>query len=489
VRINHYFISFSNGENYMRYMIIIFALIITGAASFPAYCTELDDLKALVRQLQQRVEQLENRQKMEALQQKQTPVAQREQAVAEKQRQVPFTQQEQSTAAAKPVTEGSIPGSLLIPGTDTSLRIYGNARVDATYDFKGRNNDVLDNDWASAVFAQPFDTDVANRTRKKQFYATARASRLGFVTSTPTPISALEIKVEADFNAPNDYMGELGSNGTMFRLRHAYGKLGNMLVGQTWSNFIDLRSYPETVDFNPPGSATLIRQTQARYTLPLGASTLSFSIENPESLTQVPPVQKLSNGARNDFDRIPDFTANWTWNSENGHLSARGATLEYNNDFHSKRGYAFGLSGSSKMGPGTIVAGIQGGDGIGRYMFNSLLQGATETGTDLRLWKAMGWHLGYTYTWNSSLRSNFIISQTTFGTDRAADAYLRTAWLGKADEFIPNKRIDQAYVNLFWKVVNNVETGIEYAWGKRVTFGDEKGTQQRINSVIMYNFP
>jgi hypothetical protein len=37
----------------MKYLIIFFSLIITGAAGFPAYGTELDDLKALVRQLQQ----------------------------------------------------------------------------------------------------------------------------------------------------------------------------------------------------------------------------------------------------------------------------------------------------------------------------------------------------------------------------------------------------------------------------------------------------
>jgi hypothetical protein len=122
-------------------------------------------------------------------------------------------------------------------------------------------------------------------------------------------------------------------------------------------------------------------------------------------------------------------------------------------------------------------------------MFNSLLQGATETGTDLRLREAIGWHVGYTHPWTSSLRSIFIISQTSFGADRTADAFLRDAWLGKADEFIPNKRVDQAFVNLFWKVVKNVEIGIEYSWDRRVIFGDEKGTQQCINTVVMYNFP
>jgi len=30
------------------------------------------------------------------------------------------------------------------------------------------------------------------------------------------------------------------------------------------------------------------------------------------------------------------------------------------------------------------------------------------------------------------------------------------------DEFVPNKRIDQASLNLFWGITKNVEAGIEY---------------------------
>lgn len=447
----------------MKHSVIALAVMGALSGSLPVCGGEIDELKAELLKLQKRIEQLESRPKAEASQPERAPAAQ---------------------ASATPVLAGSGPGTFIVPGTDTTLKVYGNVRVDATYDIKGRNNDILDNDWASAVFAQPFDSAVANRPRNNQFYATARATRLGIVTNTPTPLSNLEVKVEADFNAPNDYMGEMGSNGTMFRLRQAYGKLGNVLIGQAWSNFIDFRSYPETVDFNPPGNATLLRQSQVRYTQPMGALSASFSIENPESLTKFPPAQKLSDNGRNDFDRVPDFTANLTWNSENAHLSVRAATLEYRNDFRSKRGYALALSGSHKLGAGDFVASVQGGDGVGRYMFNSIMQGATDTGTDLLLWKAVGWHLGYTHPWSSSLRSNFILSRTTFDENKPADAYLRGAWLGRADEFIPNKVVDQAFVNLMWGVSKNVKTGIEYAWGTRTTFGDEKGTQQRINAMV-----
>jgi hypothetical protein len=455
----------------MRYRIFLLALIIAGAMSMPAFAGELDELKAMVLQLQQRIEQLEKQQKEQAARPQTAEAAKPPQAAE----------------PAKPVLAGSMPGSFIIPGTDTSLKIYGNVRVDATYDLNSRNNDINSNDWSSAVFAQPLDTNSAYPLRKNQIYATARASRLGIVTSTPSKWGDLEVKLEGDFNAPNDYMSELGSNGTQFRLRHAYGRWGNLLVGQTWSNFIDLRSYPDTVDFNPTGDVALIRQTQLRYTLPLGSSSLAFSVENPESLSSLPPYQDRSNTGRIDFDRVPDFIVNWSLHGEKAHVSARAVTMEYHNDFRTKRGYALALSGSAGLGPGTLVAGIQGGDGIGRYMFNSILQGATDTGTDLRLWSAMGWHIGYTFPWTPTLRSNFIASQTYFGTDEISNAYGRF-WSGRADEFVPNKRIDQASVNLLWGITKNVEAGIEYSWGRRITFSDEEGTQHRINTMIQYNF-
>jgi hypothetical protein len=456
----------------MRRWLFALALMIAGTMSIPAFGSELDELKAMVLQLQKRIEQLENQQK--ALPTKPPPATE-------------AAKPQPTAEAAKPVMAGSVPGSFLIPGTDTSLKIYGNARVDATYDFATRSNDIRNNDWSSAVFAQPLESNSANNQRKGQFYATARASRLGIVTSTPSRWGDLEVKLEGDFNAPNDYMGELGSNGTQFRLRHAYGRWGNLLVGQTWSNFIDLRSYPETVDFNPTGDVTLIRQTQLRYTLPISGSSLAISVENPESLSSVPPYQTLSNDKRIDYDRVPDLVVNWSWHGEKAHVSARAVTMEYRNDLHSKRGYAFGLSGSSSLGPGTLVAGIQGGEGIGRYMFNSILQGATETGKDLRLWSAMGWHIGYTFPWSSALRSNLIASQTYFGSDDVANTY-RRFWAGKADEFVPNKRIDQASVNLLWGITKSIEAGIEYSWGRRITFADEEGIQHRINTMIQYNF-
>lgn len=436
-------------------MKICAALLATlgAASSSPVVAGEVDELKAMVKQLQQRLEQLETREtsKVSAA----------------------------PASAANVVMAGDLPGSIKVPGTDTSLKIYGFAQLDVTHDFKGRSSDINNWDWASAIFVQPFDNRSTGKSSKGQTYATARTSRIGFQTATPTASGVLTTKVEGDFNAPNQFQGELLTNSTTFRMRHAYGELGNFLVGQTWSNFSDLGSFPDTVDFNPPGTTTLLRQPQIRYSMPIGSSKLALSVENSQSLS----LPTKSGSA--DFDRTPDLVANWTIAGDRGHLSMRAVSLEYRNDDHSKRGYGLGLSGSVKFGNDTLVAGVQGGEGIGRYMLNSAVQGGIDNGNEIRLWKAAGWHLGYTHAWNTKFRSNLIVSQTTFGKDDSANKAQRA--LGSEDLY-PNRKVDQAYVNTFWAVEKNMELGLEYAWGKRTTFNDEVGTQNRVNATVHYNF-
>ncbi len=424
-------------------------------ASSPATAGEVDELKALVKQLQQRVEQLETKK-------------------AEKPAPAPAAVD--APAGTKYVEAGTMPGSFKVPGTETSMKIYGYAQLDVTHDMKGRGSDISNNDWASFLPVQPLDNGgVSGKSSKGQTFATARTSRIGFQTSTPIKDGALTTKVEGDFNAPNPFQGELATNSTGFRLRHAYGEFGNWLVGQTWSTYMDLNSLPDTVDFNPPGGVTMIRQPMVRYSIPMGSSKLALAVENPQSLTF----------SGQDFDKTPDFIANWTFASKTATVALSGVSHEYKNSLHSTRGYGLSLGTSLKFGGDTLVASVQGGDGIGRYMFNSIVQGAIDTGSRIETWKAWGWQAGFTHVWNPTLRSNILGGQTFFTKNDAANTAQRA--LGSPDLY-PNKRIDQASVNTFYTYDKNIELGLEYAWGKRRTFNAETGTQSRINATVHYNF-
>jgi hypothetical protein len=443
--------------------------LLTGTASVQA--GEIEELKAMLLKMQARIEQLEAKQNAAT-----APAAAPATAVAP----APVPAAAQAVPAAAPanvVVAGDLPGSIKVPGTDTSLKIYGYAQLDATHDFKGRTGDISNNDYASALFVQPFDNSAAGK-RNGQTFLTARTSRLGIMSSTPTSMGPLTVKIEGDFGAPNQFQGEIASNSTTFRMRHAYGELGNWIVGQSWSNFLDLRSYPETVDFNPPGSVGLIRQPQVRYTTNLSGLALSASVENPESLTYF-------GQSASDFDQTPDFTFRIAKGGDWGHISAQAVTLQYRNDEDSERGFGLGFSGSFMLGKDTLAWSVQGGDGIGRYMFNSLLQGGTDVGTEIQTWKALGWNLGYTHIWNPSVRSNLVLSQTHFSANAAANAAQRA--IGSEDLY-PNRRIEQYSINTFWGIAKNAELGFEYAYGQRKTFNDEVGTQSRLNATARYSF-
>jgi hypothetical protein len=433
-----------------------FGMISTAA---PVFAGEVDDLKAALLKLQARIEQLEAQKAVAP-----APVAAAPAPVST------ASAPAAAAAAAIPanvVTTGDLPNSIKIPGTNTSLRVYGYVQTDATYDTKGRNRDIDNNDWASYIAAQPLDKSTDGK-RRGQLYATARTSRFGIETSAPSELGEIQTKIEGDFNAPNQYSGESLTNSVLFRLRHAYGTVGKFLVGQTWSNFADLDSYVDSVDYNGVGTQTFVRQPQVRYTQPLNASsTLSVAVENPQS----------RDVGTTNFDKTPDVTARFVTKGNWGHVSLSSIFQQYRNDQHTRSSVGLGAGGSLKLGANdTLVAQIKGGDGIGRYTLNSLGQGASDNGSSIDLWRTVGGHVGYTHAWSAGVRSNLIYAYTRFSGNSALEAQTDA-----------NQKINEAMINTFWTVAKNADVGIEYAYGQRTTFAGDHGTQNRLNATVRYS--
>ena len=112
------------------------------------------------------------------------------------------------------VVAGDIGGGLRIPGSETSLRIYGYAEAHAIHDFKQSGSPDLFTD----LTFQPLN-NAGGQTGKTKF--TAETSRFGFETSTPTSLGTFNTKVEADFYAYSD------ATGTRNRLRLRHAQVGN----------------------------------------------------------------------------------------------------------------------------------------------------------------------------------------------------------------------------------------------------------------------
>ncbi|MEC5293182.1 DcaP family trimeric outer membrane transporter [Aurantimonas sp. C2-6-R+9] len=210
---------------------------------------------------------------------------------------------------------GSKLGTFLLPGTDSEVEISGYVKGDFIYDVDEATGDVF--------VPEAISTSGPDEQR---FRAHARQIRLAVKTSTPTAWGPLKTHVEGDFFGGGG--NEVFSNSSPFRLRHAYGTVGPVLVGQTWSNFMPIESYPTTVDFNGPAGIPFIRQAQFHYTTPIyDRLKFSASVENSEfsGRNAAGPISESINlGIRAGVDVAPDVTAALTYADDWGLIKLAG---------------------------------------------------------------------------------------------------------------------------------------------------------------------
>jgi hypothetical protein len=405
------------------------------------------------------------------------------------------------------VVAGDIPGSFRLPGSETSIKLYGYAELNAVREFSGDNSD---NDYSTFV---PYAPINGSTQRKGQTYIHARTSRLGVESATPTAYGTLGVKIEGDFNneprADYDYgvsaagkskeaiLTQQATNSYGFRLRQAYGTLGGFLIGQTWSTFMDVDNSPETVDFNGPIGSTFIRQGVIRYTYTSPEiGSLTAALENPVSYVYGKDGTVQTSG----HSKLPDVVVRFDRGFEWGALSLRGVTQEIGinrdgdveNGIGSlslrKRGYGFGSTALYKLrgGQDSLSLGVTYGNGIGRY-FN-YIEGAflDEANNRLLLEKAAGVVVGYQYKQSDMLRANFVYGwQQNISNEYNKFALANDLGSG---QYGINKRLYQAHLGMIYTPVKNVDLGAEYIFGQRTTLTGEKGDLSRVNLMARYTF-
>jgi len=403
--------------------------------------------------------------------------------------------QEVATQKKDSVVAGSLPGSFRLPGSDTSIRLYGAAELNMVHEAKGDNGA---NDYATFAPFIPLNGSP-DAARKGQTYLHARTSRLGIEALTTTAYGPLKFKVEGDFNndprngdASNSgsvatIMTQRNTNSYDFRLRHAYFEMGSWLVGQTWSTFMDGANAPETVDFNGPVGNTFIRQAQIRYT----HSTKNYgdfivAVENADSYVLDSQGMVTADG----FAKVPDLIVRWDKNFSWGGVSLRALSDEFRINGalgnQSRRGSGFAASGSFRpTGSDTLSWMLTGGTGIGRYL-NVIHGAAYNPGADrIEMERAAGVVLGYQHRFSDSLRANLV-----YGAQRTYDnAYTETAMANGfgGGRYGVNRSVSQIHVGAIWNPVKLVDVGLEYIYGQRETLIGEKGESSRLNLMLRYN--
>lgn len=179
-----------------------------------------------------------------------------------------------------------------------------------------------------------------------------------------------------------------------YRLRHFYGQLANLTVGQTWSTFYDPDVNPDTLDFEGPGVLPVLRQLEVRYTIPIRKNAMytALAIEQPKS-----DLGNLPEGA-DGRNTMPDFASHWRWEGKPGHVQVGGVLRSLSFDHStgpddSALGWGVNLSGGLKtIGEDQIITSFSYGDGIGRYIQDlpSGSAGVVDAAGDLHLLTAWG---------------------------------------------------------------------------------------------------
>jgi hypothetical protein len=207
----------------------------------------------------------------------------------------PYMSIDQNPASGAGATAGSFPRSILIPGTDTSIKIYGQMTEVTDYFLTGgppNNSPQTTTVMATGQLeSAPLGNSGAAKARSNGIFSSSpRESKFGVESRTPTPFGEARTVFEFDWAGSNSFVpGSTSptavSDSLVPRIRYAYGTLGGLLAGQATSNFADPDANGETLDFGGNvGEPGKVRIPEIRYTMPAWYGTsFSVSAETPET--------------------------------------------------------------------------------------------------------------------------------------------------------------------------------------------------------------
>ena len=359
------------------------------------------------------------------------------------------------------------PGFFHLPGTRTMLRLNGSARTDFIYD--PRASTLGDSFVTSSL-------PISSVSGPGNFIASIRGSRAMADFLIPVGDHG-----EARTFIQLDFVGPSGS--TAPRLRHFYGQLDNILVGQTFTNFMDPDAFADTLDTQGVNSGISARVPQARYSFGLGGGASAYvSLEVPTSSilfsiggTEVTPITPAPDGTlrfRNEWKR--------------GHIQLatvfRDLGVKLPDGTHeSTFGWGVNATGGVEVyGKDTIVLGAAYGHGIARYMGDSAplnLDAAPVSATNLslRALPLFGTYASYQHYWSLSVRSSltagFVQLQNT--AFQGANIFHQSAY---------------SSANLIWNPVGSLDLGAEFLYGRVEQKSGASASDPRFQITGRYTF-
>jgi len=446
-----------------------------GLQSVPARADELSDLRNAVRQLEARINALEAERAAAA------KAAVETKPVAAPPGQVPpegvatyvppaTVKSDESSAPRvdNAVIDPALTGFFRIPGTETLMKFGGYTKVDFIYDTKPIGS-------FDFFVTSQIPTSGPDTNRGSQFTVQAKQTRMNVDVRRDTEWGPARLYVEADWFGNPSFDFSPGSY--QFHLRHAFGQVGNVAAGYSFSAFMDNDAFPDTLDFEGPNSGVYLTSASARYTWKLGKNwSVGLAAEAPDAQVTAPV-----GGGRST---MPDFVGRARYESDAGHVQIGGVLRRIGwrsggDASDTVSGYGLNVAGSLKtVGDDYAVFGSVWGKGIARYVNDISGLGLDAVVTpqgQLEALEAYGGYAGYTHYWNPKLRSTAVIG-----------------YLGMANKpFQAPTSFDSSQyysANIIWNPVGSLNVGLEALYGRNKTLDGFSANDTRIQASMQYDF-
>jgi len=374
-------------------------------------------------------------------------------------------------SATKPAPVNSIQTSTLLPAATpgTTLRFGGFIKVDFLATKTGHGQ-LTDGDIGRMVYV-PSQTPVGGKASDVDYDSHAKFSRFNLGVDHVSGDLRIGAYIEVDFFG-NLLGNQVSQNSYGLTLRHVYLYWNDWLVGQTWSNFMDMSAIPESVDFVGPLDALIFaRQTQLRYR----RGGFSVALENPETT--------LTGQASSDRGAWPNLTARYGWSGSWGTFGVAGLLRElkvHTDDYSDSRvGWGLTLGGRFQIGASDILYyQLTGGVGISRYVGLGINGDASldpDTG-NLHLTGLIAGYAGFRHDFTKSLRGHVVYARSDHDNDRRFSGPNATS------------HVYSVRVNLIYSPVQKLDLGAEVMYARRDAESGDHGDLKRVQCTAKYTF-
>jgi hypothetical protein len=352
-------------------------------------------------------------------------------------------------------------------GSQSTINVYGFVMLDAGY-----NLDQINPNWTDVVRPSKLPSFKNQFAPDGSTFFGVRQTRLGVKGNVPTPIGDLKTTFEFELFGTGVDEGQ-----TTFRLRHAYGELGHFGAGQTWSPFMDIDVFPNSLEYWGPTGMVFFRNLQVRWMPIQGDSRMTIALERPGAC-----ADQGAYAGRVELQDVkprfpyPDLSAEYRYGRKWGYVELAGMLRRI--EWKDQGADAFNLTGdatgwgvnlSSNLNLGkSSVARLQAmyGEGVENYMNDAPADIGIENQPGNPVAPVKGVPLPVTgvvafldHSWNTKLTTAVGYSMVDIdnSAQQAPDAFSKAQY---------------ALGNLLYSPTPGVTAGVEFQWGNRDNFSD-----------------